>query len=498
MTEALPDAKGDRLLRSASALLISNGAGAVLGVGFYVVAARLYSVPEFGRGATEISAALLLASLSQLNLPVVFPRFLFAAGARATTLARLGYAAATTVGLVMATVFLVGWHHSFIQPGFWPALFFVVSVPLWVVFSIQDAALIGLRKTFWIPVENTSFSIIKIALLPVLVAIAPNQGVFLSYVAPVVLCIAGISAYLFGKVLPGHLEWAAGRVSLPPRRSVSSILMGEYCASLAYISLGSAPTLLVAGEIGTKSVAFFQTPWMVGTSIDIAMYYVATSIISEAAARAGDAPNVVRRGVRFGLLLLVPAAIVLALCGHYFLEILGATYAAHGTRLLQCLALALPLLGINVLYITYARLARRVRRIVALPLALTTAILATSAALVPHLGVTGVGVGFLAGQGACALAVLPSVVAQYRRPTMAPGFALHLPLVVKGLGEDWGVGEAGPVILGDEVIGGDGDAAGDPAAAGEAATKVAVRGRHVRSEPVAAAPPAGTDERKGP
>lgn len=435
LDDALPDASSDRLIHSATALLISNGTGAVLGVVFWVVAARLYSPKDYGYGAAEVSAMLLLASLAQLNLPIVFPRFLYPAGARAGKLLRAGYAASIAAALAVAMLFLVFLHHNFIKPGTLPAVFFLVAVPLWVVFSIQDAALIGLRSTFWVPVENTSFSIMKILLLPVLVTVWARQGVFLSYAAPVVLCIAAISAYLFAKALPAHLRWAAGRVALPGRRAIARMMSGEWLAGIAYISLATMPTLLVAYELGATATAHFQVPWMAGTSIDFALYYVATAVISEASARAGDAAAIMRRAVRFTAWLLLPASVVLALCGRYLLEIEGAQYAARGTLLLQLLAAALPLLGVNVVYITFARLARRVRRIIAMPVAGSFLILAGSAVLLPHLGITAVGVAFLGGQGAVALVTLPSVVRQYRRADMNPGFGRHLPLVVKGIEE---------------------------------------------------------------
>ncbi len=435
MTEALPDATNDRLFHSATALLISNGTGAVLGVGFYVVAAHLYSQTDVGYGAAEVSAMLLIASVAQLNLPVVFPRFLFTAGAQARRLLYFGYAASTAVALAAGAIFLVSFHHAFIPAGPWPSFFFLAAIPLWVWFSLQDAALIGLRTTFWIPVENTSFSIMKILLLPVLLAVTPRQGVFLSYVAPVVLCIAAISTFLFGKVLPDHLRWSAGRVALPSRRAVSSMMGGEYVAGLAYIALQFLPTLLVATELGPKAAAHFQTPWLAGTSIDFALYYVATSVISESSARPREAPAIVRRAVRFTAWVLLPLTVVLALGAHYFLEILGNAYAVHATTLLRLLAAALPLLAINVLYLTFARLGRRVRRIIAMPVCGNALILVGSALLVPHLGITGVGIAFLCGQAAVTAAILPSVLRQYRRRDMAPGFASDQPLVVRGLDE---------------------------------------------------------------
>lgn len=431
-TAELPDAQGDRLIHSTAALLISNGSTAVLGVVFWVIAARLFTKVDLGYGVAEVSAMLLLASASQLNLGVIFPRYLFASGSKAGRFVRLGYASSMAVGVAAAGIFLFSWHHTYIAVGTFPTIFFVLAVVLWVIFSIQDAALIGLRATFWVPIENTSFSIAKILLLPVFVAVAPRDGVFLSWTLPVVLCIAGISYYLFLKVLPAHLRWAAGRSSLPSRRVAGTVLVGEYVAGLAYIALTTMPALLIAARLGVIQAAYFQTPWLVGTSFDFMLYYIATALISEASARPHDATRTVRRAVRFTACLVVPGAIVLVVGAPYFLDVLGSSYSHHGTRLLQYLALALPFMGINVLYITFARLARRVRRILWLPATLTALVLCGSELLFSRLGITAVGVSFLTGQGVVAIIVLPSVVRQYRRPSMSSAYSLDAPLVARG------------------------------------------------------------------
>jgi hypothetical protein len=96
------------------------------------------------------------------------------------------------------------------------------------------------------------------------------------------------------------------------------------------------------------------------------------------------------------------------------------------------LALALPFTAINALYVTYARLARRMRRVAVTQICITTVILAESFFLVGSLGITGVGVGFLVGQATVAIVVAPSVIRQYRRPDMEPGFAPGASLVAQG------------------------------------------------------------------
>jgi O-antigen/teichoic acid export membrane protein len=434
----LPDARGDRLVHSTFALLISNGSGVVLGLTFWAVAARQYSKSNVGYGATEVSAMTLCAAFGLLNLGTIFPRFLYPAGARAGRVLRSGYLAATTVALVAALLFVevARGPHSAIQPGFWSAAFFVVAVVLWVVFTIEDAALVGLRATFWVPVENTSFSVVKILLLPAFAVVAPRAGVFTSWVLPVIACVAAINVYLFRRVLPEHERHAGSAGVLPERRVVRLILFGEYLGGLSTTAMATLPAIMITATLGAKQTAFFQTPWIAGTAFDGLLFAFATVLTVEATARPTAAPALVRRSVHLAVRILAPGIVVVLVSAPWLLRILGADYAAHGTRLLQLLALAMPFMAVNVLYVTYARLARRVRRVFLVQVAIAAIVLTLTYLLLTPLGINGAGVALLAGQGLAALALLPSVVRQYRRSDMSPGFAPGTSLVVRSASGD--------------------------------------------------------------
>jgi O-antigen/teichoic acid export membrane protein len=428
----LADATGDRLVKSVLALLTSSVSGALLGLVFWAVAAHLYPARAVGYGAAAIAAMTLLASIAQLNLGAIFPRYLYESGDRAMSVLVSGYAASVVLALLAGVLFVVlTGAHPYLAHDVFPAPLFVVAVVLWVVFSIQDWALTGLRATFWVPVENTSFSLIKIALLPVFAAVAPVSGVFVSWTLPVIACIVPVSYFLFRKVVPAHVSTSAGRGSLPQARVVGSVLAGEYFGSLSFIALTCVPALLVLAKLGAEQTAYFQTPWLIGTSFDFLLFGIATSLLVESSARPSVAHTLVPRAVRLGCLLLLPGCIALLAGAPIILAVLGHQYAAQGTDLLRWLALALPFMGVNVLYMTFARMGRRIRRIVAMQVSLAVLVLSLTNLLIGHIGIASAGVGFTVGQALVACVVLPSVVRQYRRAGMAPGFARDGALVVR-------------------------------------------------------------------
>ena len=429
----LPDAQSDRFVRSSFALVSGNATGVVLGVTFWAVAARLYPAKDVGSGAAEIAAMTFLGGVAYLNLGTVFPRFLYPAGAMAGTVLRAGYAASVSIAFVAGIVFLtLTGNHPFLQPGILWALFFLVAVLLWVVFTIEDAALVGLRATVWVPVENTSFSIGKIILLPVFATVAPRSGVFTSWILPVTICIALVNLYLFRRVLPAHVRQSAGRGVLPERRVITSVVLGEYLGGLSFMAMTSLPTLMVLGQLGKVQAAYFQTPWLAGTSFDSLLFSFATSLIVEASVRPATSTATVRRAVHLALRFLVPGLVVLFVGAPYFLRILGPAYEANGTTLLRLVAVTLPFMAVNVLYVTFARLARRVRRVLSIQVSIAAIVLTLASVFLSHFGVAGVGLAFLIGHGAVSFVVFPSVFRQYRRPDMAPSYSSDATLVARG------------------------------------------------------------------
>ncbi len=419
-----PEAHDDKLVNSALSLLVSNGLSAVLGVVFWVVTAHLFSPVNVGYGVAEIAAMSLIASVAQFSPSVIFQRFLFASGTRAGAVLRVGYAAVSVIAVLVGVGFLsFTGHHAYLEQGTWPRIIFLASIVVWVIFSIEDSALVGLRKAVWVPVENTAFSAGKILMLPIFAILTPAAGVFYSWIVPVVGCIIPVNYYLFRRLIPRHVARSQGRSVLPSRKVIGSILFGEYLGGLAFIAMTTLPALFIMGRLGAVQAAYFQTPWLAGISFDYSLWSIAVALISESSARPSSADSAVRKAVRLSLALMIPGVIVLTVGAPYFLDLLGGSYAQHGTQLLRSLALATPFMGVNILYITFARMARRVRRVVALQLTLSTVVLVLTVVLIGPMGITGTGVAFLAGQALMAMVVLPSVVMQYRRERMAPGFA---------------------------------------------------------------------------
>ena len=193
------------LYRSSFALMLTTGLNGILGFAYWVLAARLYPVKVVGIGAGAISAMTLVSSLGWVGLQFVLLRYVPVAGRAQARLVRLCYAAAIAIALVATGIFLAGFARlaglGILTESPLTVLLFGASVVFWVVFSLQDPALIGLRRAGWVPIENTAFGAIKAVLLVALAASASAWAILGAWVLGLVGLVVVINVALFGRLL---------------------------------------------------------------------------------------------------------------------------------------------------------------------------------------------------------------------------------------------------------------------------------------------------------
>jgi O-antigen/teichoic acid export membrane protein len=420
------------LARNAVALIASAVGTGFLGLVFWLVAANLYSPRSIGRATGEITAAGLMSSVCQLNWTTVYPRFCHRAGPAATKLLTYGYAVTGTLSLAVAALFVVlGFGDTVLPPGAFETTLFIVSVPLWTIFTLQDAALTGLRAAVWVPLENGAFGVAKLILLVLFVGALSGGGVYAAWILPLLVTVLVVNAYLYLRLLPAHAARSEGRVVLPSRADLLAFVGGEYVGGLALTCMETGPILIVIAVLGATQNAYFSIPWLVGSCVWLVLLGIATPLMVESTADPERVYAHVRGAIRMAVALLVPGCLVVIALAPVVLSRLGSGYAHQGTAVLRLVVASSPFAAVNLLYITLARMARRVRRSLLCQVALAVGVNGTAAGLVWDHGIVGAGLALVIGQGVVALVVLPSVVRQYRalRASAAsypPGRALGL------------------------------------------------------------------------
>jgi O-antigen/teichoic acid export membrane protein len=164
--------------------------------------------------------------------------------------------------------------------------------------------------------------------------------------------------------------------------------------------------LLVIGVLGTAANAYSFQAWTVALPLFTVAGSMMSSLTVESLTHPGEAATYARRMLLNMGRLLVPASLLIAVAAPYVLELFGPGYADQATVLLRLLGLSAIPITLNVWYYALCRIGGTVMPILILQTIVAAVTLAISLILLPVIGITGTGVGWLIGQSLAAFFVL--------------------------------------------------------------------------------------------
>jgi acetyltransferase-like isoleucine patch superfamily enzyme/O-antigen/teichoic acid export membrane protein len=403
------------LYRNGYALLISSATTSALGLFYWVLAARYYSVETVGLGSAMLSAMMLLSGISQLSLNSVLVRFVPTAGRTTSRLVIYSYLMSAAMAAVIGFIFTLGlgvWAPAlrFIGASAGWQISFVLATIVWCIFALQDSVLTGLRQAVWIPFENTAFAIVKIILLVVLAGSLQTVGIFASWNVPVLLSLLPINLLIFTRLIPRYIRATGGRAAPPAPGVIARFVGGNYLGSLFFLASTTLLPVMVTNLSGASANAYFYPPWMIVTALQLVASNMSTSLTVEGAFDQSKLSAYGRRVLIQTVRLVVPIVIVVLLGAPLILQVFGPNYAIEGSALLRWLALGvLPNIWV-ALFVGLARVQNRSGVIMAVQGTLSVLMLGLSALLLPTFGIAGVGMAWLASQAIVALFLLPALL----------------------------------------------------------------------------------------
>lgn len=392
--------RGTPLFRNAYALMLNTGISAVLGLGFWLIAARYYTDDAVGQGSAAIAAMKFLAGITALTLTGAMARFIPVAGAATGRFVLRAYTLSTCVVGVAALVFMEtldfwGPSYRFLHGPF-KGLGFIAAVMAWSVLTLQDGVLTGLRSAFWVPVGNTAFSAVKLLLLVAIAASLPTSGVFVSWVAAIAVSVLPLGWLVFRRLVPRHVELTVHTAHPPSYRELGRFLAGDYTGSLFALAVVYLVPVIVAARISSADNAYFYITATIGGTVELLAINMGASLTVEGA----HDPERLGRNARAALFRMVK--IVVPICAFIFafaphvLHVFGEGYAAHATGLLRCLVVGALLRVVIELYFAVLRARNRTAGLALLQGGLCALVLGSTLALLGPLGLTGVGIAEVA------------------------------------------------------------------------------------------------------
>ena len=403
-------------MRNALALMASSGGTSVIGVVFWGVSAHLASATVIGRTSAEIAAMVLLANLAELSFGSIFERFLPVTGRRTRQLVRQAYYLCITTALLISTVYvLTGFADSFLPSSWAWRAFFVASVTVWTIFMLQDSALIGLRASRWVPVENILYALLKLALLPAFLWMSTTQGIFLTWMSPVVLFVIGVNRYLFRKRIDEHALAGTSVEQLPSTRELFFLAGAQYSTLLYSVFAPSIVALVVVQRLGAVANAHYYMPALITTGLALVSGSIVRSFIVEAAHEPERLRHHAVTAVWGMAAILAPGVLLGVIFTPEFLRIFGTAYEADGTMLMRMMLLSLPLSAVATFYAAFAWIDRRLWWLALRELANIAVYFGVLLSLINRRGIEAIGIAALVSSGLQGLIFLPITVKRFRQ-----------------------------------------------------------------------------------
>ncbi|MFG2498831.1 lipopolysaccharide biosynthesis protein [Streptomyces sp. NPDC048441] len=418
------DGGGSPLFRNAYALMLNTGISGVLGVGFWLAAARYYSESAVGQGSAAIAAMKLLAGLTAVTLTGALARFIPIAGRATGKLIFRTYASSSLVVAFAALIFLFtldlwGPSYRFLH-GPLNGLGFIAAVVAWSLLTLQDGVLTGLRSALWVPVGNTVFSIVKLGLLIAIAVAIPTAGVFVSWVAAIAVSVVPLGFLVFRRLVPRHMKATEDKAQPPTLREMGRFLAGDYTGSLFSLAVVYLVPVIVASQVSSVNNAYFYITTTIGGTVNLLAINMGASLTVEGAHDPARLAANTRAALRRMARIMLPVCGLLFIGAPYILGVFGQGYADAATPLLRWFAVGAALRVVMETYFAVQRAQSRTSGIAWMQGLLCLLVLGLTLILLPRMGLMGAGVAEISS-----LAVIVAIAAPklYRVARAAPSSA---------------------------------------------------------------------------
>jgi O-antigen/teichoic acid export membrane protein len=401
---------GSPLFRNAYALMLNTGISAVLGLGFWLAAARYYSESAVGQGSAAIAAMKLLAGLTALTLTGALARFIPVSGDRTGRLVLRTYAGSSLIVALAAGLFLLtldAWGPSYrFLHGTLNGLGFIAAVAAWNLLTLQDGVLTGLRSAPWVPVGNTVFSAVKLALLVAFAAAIPTTGVFVSWVAAIATSVLPLGWLVFRRLIPRHVEATRGHADVPALRQIGRFLAGDYTGSLFSLAVVYLVPVIIAAQVSSEENAYFYIATTIGGTTNLLAINMGASLTVEGSHDPARLAANTRAALRRMARIMLPIAGLLFIGAPWILGVFGDGYADAATPLLRWFAVGAVLRVVMETCFAVLRAQSRTAGLAWMQGLLCVLVLGLTLLLLPRMGLTGAGVAEISS-----LAVIVAIAA---------------------------------------------------------------------------------------
>ncbi len=399
-------AAGESLLRNGVYIMSTTAVSALIGFGFWLVAARSFSAAEVGRAAVVVSAMQFVAVITNLGIgQVLVSRLSSRQPGREWSLTVTTGLLATTVASLLGGLLAATLAPS-LHGGSRAAVFVLlpIGVAAMACSQVLDFACIAERQARPSLVRNTAAALLRLALIVPAAADSHHAAVWLPTTWVVSFLVIDVHGVF--RVLPAlnrgfHLTLGGLSEELGELRR---LIAGHQAINLGSQAPAYLLPVIVSARLGATDGAYYYATFMLAYGLFFIAPAIGNSLFAESSKHPQRTRRDLKRAASYIALLATPLALLLLAAGPILLGIFGAAYADAGTALLYVLVLSTLFDAPYQLMLAVLRARGRLGGAAAATWTLLVTSVLTSWLLLPRIGIVGAGIGWAVGK-ACGLGV---------------------------------------------------------------------------------------------
>jgi O-antigen/teichoic acid export membrane protein len=354
--------KSAALIRNSGALTVAAVVTAVLGFGYWWLAARLFPPEAIGRAAALLSVMGLFALLGDAGLGTLLVGELGRYSTRVRGLVGAAAVAGMALAVVLALAFVLGapliGHKTLIDDWF-EGLLFVVGGGLTVFSTVGGQAFLGTLNGIGRMIQGVLFSVIKLALIGVTAAAGAvdDTAILLTWVMALVASWIGVDL-----ATRGSARRMLGIPDFGLLHTLRRKVLGHYALDVALQGPGLVVPYLVVVLLTPTTTAAFAVVWMLISTASVIPALLATVLFPVVRASPDQFRHHFLLSLTASLLFSLAGAVFVLVYSREILAIFNPAYpdiAGSGLRFL-----GFSLLGSTLKFhaCTLARLSDAMRR----------------------------------------------------------------------------------------------------------------------------------------
>lgn len=369
---------------------------------FWTICTNIYSDGQVGIATALLAALNLITSLSLMGFELSIIRVLPDHPDKSTLL-NVCFSTASLFGIIFSFIFVL------LLPFFAgdlgvvnSSIFTQILFFLFVIIALGDYLVtntfVAYRKSGYVLRKNLIFSIFKLAFPFALISFG-SYGVFSAWMLSLGL------ALIYGMVVLTRQfrHNFKPQLGIAPLRGMIKYSFGNYFSSFAEGFPIMVLPILIVNVYTPEEGAYYYIAMMIATFLFTISASATQSLFAEASHSEARMGVLIRKVLKFLVILLIPAIAAIVVLGPYILAIFGPEYSAEATGLLRILAVSSILFSFNAIARTIFRIHYRTVILTVVSFLGAASIICLSYVLRDY-GLNGVGIAWLIGETVSLLA----------------------------------------------------------------------------------------------